>query len=42
MQTTLRKYEGTSAANIAAGHAIVREHCIAASFPVNPGMLDKN
>ena len=42
MQTNLRKYQGTSAAILAAGHAIVRERCIAASFPVNPGMLDKN
>ena len=42
MQTTRRKHQGTSAANLAAGHAIVRERCIAASFPVNPGMLDKN
>jgi hypothetical protein len=42
MQTTLRSYQGTSAANIAADHAVVRERCIAASFPVKAGMLDKN
>jgi hypothetical protein len=42
MQTTLRKYQGTSAANLAAGHAIARERCIAWSLPVHPGMVDTN
>ena len=40
MQTNLRKYQGTSAAYDAAGHAIARERCVSVRFPVNPGMVD--
>jgi len=40
MQTNLRKHQGTSPANHAAGYAIARGHCVAVMFPVNPGMVD--
>jgi hypothetical protein len=40
MQTTLRKFQGTSAAHHAGGYAIARGCCVAVVFPVDPGMVD--
>lgn len=40
MQANLRKYQGTSPANLAAGQAIARSHCVGVAVPVNPGMVD--